>query len=529
MESRKKTGKCPGDGMDRKSSEYDNCDGHAYGFDDHDGANSGDLPGDVAQPHGNFSGKGSRLRSTDPAAGLINRRRFLSTLAAGAAAAPFLSTSRLFASGGGEGGGSAGNGDSGRGAGRVPDPATIIEAYHEDATVGPSPDPVVVRAMVDAAIQSLTGVDSVGEAWLSLFPGITAESRISIKINCISWSSAHLTVHPAVVDAVTLGLRLMSVEGSPFPAEGITVWDMTRQHLENAGFEINDSGEGVAVVANDTPGVGYDYSYPIDPGGATQYPSKVLTDRTDFLINIALIKDHGIAGATFSLKNNYGSINAPSFIHGSKCDPYIANLNADPLFADKTVLVMLDSLFGVYSGGPTQYPQEVYNTIQMTTDRLALDVYGLDLLNETRQSHGLDPVSAPHIDTAETLGLGRSDYQVERVVPDSVDQDSGKGAPRAGGVPVLHPCAPNPFNPHTLLRFSIPAAPGSAPVRVRLAVYDIRGKLVRRLLDRHLPPGNHAVLWNGVTGSGAPAAGGVYIAALDAAGAKSRIRIVLAR
>ncbi len=493
---------------------------------------SEELPTTASEAAASDSKPCARTSGSDrrDAAGTIDRRRFLTTLAAGAAATPFLSPARLLASSFSGRAAARTGGASGGGGERLPDAATIIEAYHQDATDGPSPEPTVVRAMIDAAIQRLTGAGSVGEAWLSLFPGITAESRISIKINCISASKAHLTVHPAVVEAVTAGLQLMSVGGGFFPAEGITVWDMTEDHLDNAGFEINTSGVGVAVVANDTPGVGYDYTYPIDPGGQTQYPSKVLTERTDFLINMALIKDHSIAGATFSLKNNYGSVNAPFFIHGNKCDPYIANLNADSLFTEKTVLVMFDSLFGVYSGGPTQYPQEIYNTIHMTTDRLAPDVFGLDLLNETRQSHGMNPVTAPHIDTAGELGLGSSDYQVEQVVPDSVRGEADTATPPAAGAPVLHPCAPNPFNPRTLLRFTIPPQPAAgAAVRARLTVYDQAGRLTRRLVDRRLPPGVHTVPWNGLTSAGRPAAAGVYTARLEAAGAFSTTRLVLAK
>ncbi len=59
---------------------------------------------------------------------------------------------------------------------------------------------------------------------------------------------------------------------------------------------------------------------------------------------------------------------------------------------------------------------------------------------------------------------------------------------------------PNPFNPVTTIRFRLPA---SAPVR--LAVYNLRGQLVRLLADRSLPAGWQEVRFDG---SGLP--GGVY-------------------
>ena len=64
---------------------------------------------------------------------------------------------------------------------------------------------------------------------------------------------------------------------------------------------------------------------------------------------------------------------------------------------------------------------------------------------------------------------------------------------------------PNPFNPETVIPFSL-ASPG----RVAVRVYDVRGRLVRTLLDAIKPAGVHAARWNGATESGARAATGIY-------------------
>jgi len=76
----------------------------------------------------------------------------------------------------------------------------------------------------------------------------------------------------------------------------------------------------------------------------------------------------------------------------------------------------------------------------------------------------------------------------------------------------LQPNAPNPFNPSTVIRFSLPAA---GPVR--LVVYDIRGGLVRALIDRRIDAGTHEVAWDGRDSSGRPAASGVYLCRLATA------------
>jgi trimeric autotransporter adhesin len=65
---------------------------------------------------------------------------------------------------------------------------------------------------------------------------------------------------------------------------------------------------------------------------------------------------------------------------------------------------------------------------------------------------------------------------------------------------------PNPFNPRTTISFTL-ADPG----RVRLAVYDVRGRRVRELLDAQLGVGRQEVLWDGRDASGRAVAGGVYL------------------
>lgn len=74
----------------------------------------------------------------------------------------------------------------------------------------------------------------------------------------------------------------------------------------------------------------------------------------------------------------------------------------------------------------------------------------------------------------------------------------------------LAPCAPNPFNPRTTIRFGV-AATGPA----QLAVYDVAGRRVRVLLEAPaLPAGRHQVVWDGRDDSGRDQASGVYLARL---------------
>ena len=67
--------------------------------------------------------------------------------------------------------------------------------------------------------------------------------------------------------------------------------------------------------------------------------------------------------------------------------------------------------------------------------------------------------------------------------------------------------SPNPFNPSTTINYSVPDGSSS---RVKLNVYDIRGMLVRSLVDAYLDAGTYSVQWNGTTDSGAPVSSGIY-------------------
>ena len=71
--------------------------------------------------------------------------------------------------------------------------------------------------------------------------------------------------------------------------------------------------------------------------------------------------------------------------------------------------------------------------------------------------------------------------------------------------------APNPFNPVTSLRFSIPEA-----CEVLLAVYDVSGRLVRTLISSELAAGLHEVMWDARDDAGRAVASGVYVYRLTA-------------
>jgi hypothetical protein len=69
---------------------------------------------------------------------------------------------------------------------------------------------------------------------------------------------------------------------------------------------------------------------------------------------------------------------------------------------------------------------------------------------------------------------------------------------------------PNPFNPNTLFRFTIPG-PAGALAPVKLQLFNLSGQIVRTLVDEDLPKGIHQRRWNGNNDAGYRVASGVYL------------------
>jgi len=84
--------------------------------------------------------------------------------------------------------------------------------------------------------------------------------------------------------------------------------------------------------------------------------------------------------------------------------------------------------------------------------------------------------------------------------------------------------APNPFNPTTTIRFSVPQ---TEPVK--LVIYDVNGRVVRTLVDGTLEVGRHEVSWDGTDMVGRSVASGVYVYRLTSAQGEITKRMTLVK
>jgi len=84
---------------------------------------------------------------------------------------------------------------------------------------------------------------------------------------------------------------------------------------------------------------------------------------------------------------------------------------------------------------------------------------------------------------------------------------------------------PNPFNPSTTIRFSIPKNE-----KVRLEVYDIRGKLVNSIIDsEQMNAGTYESKWNGHNNLGEKVTSGIYIARITTGSFMHSIKLNLVK
>jgi len=86
---------------------------------------------------------------------------------------------------------------------------------------------------------------------------------------------------------------------------------------------------------------------------------------------------------------------------------------------------------------------------------------------------------------------------------------------------------PNPFNPFTSIQYSIHNR--QKRVRTALRIYDIKGQLVRILVDERKETGTHQVLWDGKNESGEEVASGIYFCKLKVGDQSQTKKMILMR
>ena len=292
----------------------------------------------------------------------------------------------------------------------------LVEARSDKVWNGDVLDEGVVSEMIDRAMMKLTGLDSAKEAWKDF---VLPTDIVGIKINPLA--GEQLSTHRIIVDKIIEGLH-----GAGILSNQIIIWDRFESHLINAGYEINQTDQGVRCFASDSGGVGYDdevfYETEKDVeirrenGSILSRYTKLLTKEFTVVINVPVMKHHGIAGVSGCLKNlAFGSVDNTSRFHSNpiNCNPAIADIYAHAVLKDKVVLNLVDALLAAFNGGPTYTPDGVwqYGGILVSQDPVALDQIIYQTIEEKRKEFELPTLSriSKYIRSASRMDLGTND------------------------------------------------------------------------------------------------------------------------
>ena len=243
---------------------------------------------------------------------------------------------------------------------------------------GSSLDSGRLLTMLDRAMQALYLTDSPLEAWKRVVrPG----EVVGLKVNGLAGRG----VSTSVLLVQVLCERLQE---AGIPQKDIVIWDRLNADLESAGFRIATHQDRIRCFGNDT--LGYEEELAIY-GSAGSCISRTVTQVCDAVINLPVLKDHGIAGVTMALKNVFGAIHNPNKYHLNAGDPYVADVNMLPPIRQKVRLHICDATTAQYEGGPSYMPQWTwpYNGLLISRDPVALDYTGWQIVEQKRAEKGM--------------------------------------------------------------------------------------------------------------------------------------------
>ncbi len=164
--------------------------------------------------------------------------------------------------------------------------------------------------------------------------------------------------------------------------------------------------------------------------------------------------------------------------------------------------------------------------------RVVIDSVHLPVMTDTLgvwDTRGLEP--GPYTLELTVRSTFVDTFRVDLTTLEAVYLGEGTGIDRPPPEGGRHPRrlelaqnVPNPFNPNTRIGFVL-----EDDSRVGLRIYDVRGRLVRSLLDGVFPEGSHAIVWDGTDDRGSRLPSGPYFYRLETPVALAVRRMLLLR
>lgn len=313
-------------------------------------------------------------------------------------------------------------------------PGRVVWVHDPDATAWDgssrywwspaSTDQAVVDEMLSRSVRRLAGASSDAAAWKALFldfnrrhgrgdVGYRTGEGIAVKINMNVVSSYGPSNGPFVSPQVVRALLSQLTRQAGVPESAISVYDASRlindpiynlchSEFPAVSFVDNDGLRGRRRAEPDNT-VPVFYSGPgAGASGTTRLPRCVV--GASYLINLALLRGHSLAGVTLCAKNHFGSVWRPdttadrgwkpSNLHGpiDRGRPMggyncLVDLMGHEHLDGKSLLFMIDGLFAAVNQGArtpsrwrsTPFDNDWTSSLLVSQDGVAIDSVALDL------------------------------------------------------------------------------------------------------------------------------------------------------
>jgi hypothetical protein len=316
-------------------------------------------------------------------------------------------------------------------------PGKVILVKNTKSVLNDEPVEKEAYLMIEKAMLELSGQKNLKKAWRTF---VNPGDKIGLKVNPVAGKLLY-TSH-AVVKSVIKQLTASGIDN-----KDIIIWDRREMELIDTGFTA-ENYPGITIMGTeqqdekgsfiDKDGKLYgeknidkeqfywadvegEYDTETMPymvnGGKYSYFSRIVTQKVDKIINIPILKNAG-GSITNAMKNlAFGSVSNTGRLHAKLWNDTCAEVCAFSPLRDKVVLNICDGLRGCFNGGPGANPQFIYNynSILVSSDPVAMDRIGYDIIAEKRITEGLQKAAAPEsltfLTMATTLGLGISDKE----------------------------------------------------------------------------------------------------------------------
>jgi len=234
--------------------------------------------------------------------------------------------------------------------------------------------------MIEAGLDILSPTGSAWDIVDEVFPGGIG---LGIKVN--SLAGRMMSTSPEVAYAVADVLHKFGHK-----KRKVIIWDRREAELKRAGFKISTSGDDFQCFATDSAGVGFAREL-YQHGSIGSMISRIQAEMADAMINVAVLKDHSLAGLSGCLKNYFGVIHNPNKYHQDMCSPFLADLYSLDVVRGRQKLAVFDALRVQINGGPGYVARWVieYGSILLSSDAVALDTVGTRIIDNLRTKAGM--------------------------------------------------------------------------------------------------------------------------------------------